>query len=214
MAARVSISIVNRSYEIACDEGQEQEVLQLAAEVDQRAGELLQQVGQVGDARLLAMVAIQMVDELKEARQRKGLSQPKTEEIEALHRRAQSADKLTEEIEALRQRVQSADALEQEVEDLRRKAESFDPAQDSRLAQAIEAMAHRIEAMAERLEAARDEPAANFGDSDLPEEEDKIDESDSPRAVADVSEKGEKTAERFPQDPQQDKISRSPGFNF
>lgn len=214
MAARVSISIVNRSYEIACDEGQEQEVLQLAAEVDQRASELLQQVGQVGDARLLAMVAIQMVDELKEARQRKDPSQPKTEEIEALRQRAQSADKLTEEIETLRQRVQVVDALEQEVGDLRSKAESVDPAQDSRLAQAIEAMAHRIEAMAEKLEAAQDEPVAHFEDSDSSKDEDKIDESDAPRAVVDAPEKGEETAELFPQDPQQDGISRSPGFNF
>lgn len=209
MAARVSISIVNRSYEIACDEGQEQEVLQLAAEVDQRASELLQHVGQVGDARLLAMVAIQMVDELNELRQRKGVSQPKTEEIDALKQQAQSAGKLAEENEALRQRAQAADALEQEIRNLRQKAESFDSAQDLRLAQGIEQMAQRIETLAERLEAARDEPVLQVEATGSFEEE-----SNSSQAVEDVAEKGEEAKSAAPSNSQQGDDLQNPGFNF
>lgn len=68
MAAQVSISIVGRSYEIACDEGQEQAVMALARDVDKRATELMRSVGQVGDARLLAMLALLMADEIGDLR--------------------------------------------------------------------------------------------------------------------------------------------------
>lgn len=72
MAARVTISIVGRAYEISCDEGQETVVLDLAKEVDRRASDLMRSVGQVGDARLLAMVALLMVDEIADLRRRLG----------------------------------------------------------------------------------------------------------------------------------------------
>lgn len=66
MAAEVTISIVGRPYEIACDEGQEAAVTALAREVDGRAQALLRAVGQVGDARLLVMVALLMAEEIGE----------------------------------------------------------------------------------------------------------------------------------------------------
>lgn len=68
MAAQVSISIVGRTYEIACDEGQEQAVMALARNVDKRATELMRSVGQVGDARLLVMLALLMADEIGDLR--------------------------------------------------------------------------------------------------------------------------------------------------
>lgn len=64
MASTVAVTIVGRTYELNCDEGQEDYLRSLAADVDERAGELLRLVGQVGDARLLVMVALSMVDEI------------------------------------------------------------------------------------------------------------------------------------------------------
>lgn len=74
MAAQVSISIVGRTYEIACDEGQEQAVMALARDVDKRATELMRSVGQVGDARLLVMLALLMADEIGDMRRLLGQS--------------------------------------------------------------------------------------------------------------------------------------------
>lgn len=64
MAATVAVTIVGRTYELNCDPGQEDYLSSLAAEVDGRASELLRLVGQVGDARLLVMVALSMADEM------------------------------------------------------------------------------------------------------------------------------------------------------
>lgn len=68
MAAQLSISIVGRTYEIACDEGQEQAVMALARDVDKRATELMRSVGQVGDARLLVMLTLLMAEEIGDLR--------------------------------------------------------------------------------------------------------------------------------------------------
>jgi len=64
MAATVAVTIVGRTYELNCDPGQEDYLSSLAADVDGRATELLRLVGQVGDARLLVMVALSMADEM------------------------------------------------------------------------------------------------------------------------------------------------------
>ena len=68
MAAKVAITIVGRTYEISCDDGQEDYIGVLAAEVDRRADALLRSVGQVGDARLMVMVALLMADEMADLR--------------------------------------------------------------------------------------------------------------------------------------------------
>ena len=66
MAATVAVTIVGRTYEINCDEGQEDYLRSLATEVDRRAADLVRTVGPVADARLLVMVALMMADELAE----------------------------------------------------------------------------------------------------------------------------------------------------
>lgn len=65
--AGVKIKVNGRSYEIACDDGQEDHVLRLSQYLDKKVVELAGQVGQVGDARLLVMAALLITDELSEA---------------------------------------------------------------------------------------------------------------------------------------------------
>jgi cell division protein ZapA len=48
----VNIMVNNRAYTIACDEGEEAHLKDLAAHVDAKAREVLGSVGQVGDARM------------------------------------------------------------------------------------------------------------------------------------------------------------------
>ena len=65
--AQVSVTINGRSYQIACDDGQEANLTRLADYVDKRVGELVAAVGQVGDDRLLVMASLLVADELSDA---------------------------------------------------------------------------------------------------------------------------------------------------
>jgi cell division protein ZapA len=66
----VNVMVNSRAYTIACDEGEEDHLKDLAAHVDSKVRELLESVGQVGDQRLLLMAAVLITDELFEARAR------------------------------------------------------------------------------------------------------------------------------------------------
>jgi cell division protein ZapA len=64
--AQVDVTINGRNYQIACDDGQEAHLAQLGEYVDRRVKGLVAAVGQVGDSRLLVMVALLIADELAE----------------------------------------------------------------------------------------------------------------------------------------------------
>ncbi|MEE2655216.1 MAG: cell division protein ZapA [Pseudomonadota bacterium] len=64
--AQVDVLINGKSYNVGCDDGQEDHLLQLAGYVDQRIQDLVNSVGQVGDARLLVMASLLISDELSE----------------------------------------------------------------------------------------------------------------------------------------------------
>ena len=59
----VNVMVNNRAYTIACDEGEEEHLKELAQHVDAKAREVLASVGQVGDARMLLMAALLIADE-------------------------------------------------------------------------------------------------------------------------------------------------------
>lgn len=65
--AEVSLAINGRTYEIACDDGQEERLQVLAGYLDMRVAELTEQMGQVGELRLLVMAALLVADELQDA---------------------------------------------------------------------------------------------------------------------------------------------------
>jgi cell division protein ZapA len=63
----VNVMVNSRAYTIACDDGEEEHLKALAAEVDVKVQELLGSVGQVGDQRLILMSALLLADELHAA---------------------------------------------------------------------------------------------------------------------------------------------------
>lgn len=65
--AQVKVKVNGRDYEVACEDGQEAHVVRLGRYVDKKVLELADQVGQVGDTRLLVMAALVITDELSEA---------------------------------------------------------------------------------------------------------------------------------------------------
>ena len=67
---QVSVTINNRQYRMACEDGQEDHLAQLAHELDERIGRLRADFGEIGDMRLTVMAALILADELSEQGQR------------------------------------------------------------------------------------------------------------------------------------------------
>lgn len=65
--AQVSIAVNGRDYQIACEDGEEEHIAYLAQYINHHVDNLVESVGQVGEARLLLMAALVLADELSEA---------------------------------------------------------------------------------------------------------------------------------------------------
>jgi cell division protein ZapA len=65
--SEVNVSINGRQFRMACEDGQEDHLRQLAKELDDRISALRGQFGEIGDARLTVMAALLVADELAEA---------------------------------------------------------------------------------------------------------------------------------------------------
>ena len=65
--SQVLVTINGHPYKFACDDGQEPRLRRLAQYVDARVSEFVAAVGQVGDAKLLLLVALAIADELADA---------------------------------------------------------------------------------------------------------------------------------------------------
>jgi cell division protein ZapA len=64
----VSVQIANRSYELACGDGEEERVQELAAYVDEKVIELRRQLPGTPEVKLLVFAALILADESREAR--------------------------------------------------------------------------------------------------------------------------------------------------
>ncbi|MGB3500731.1 MAG: cell division protein ZapA [Mesorhizobium sp.] len=72
--AQVTVTIDGKQYRMACDEGQEEHLLELARGFDQYIGHLKGSFGEIGDHRLAVMAGIMVMDEFAELKKRvKGL---------------------------------------------------------------------------------------------------------------------------------------------
>ena len=86
--AVVEVQINQRMYQVACDDGQEEHLMKLAGDIDQRVRDLSATMGQVGDARLILMAGLLLADELTESletiesmSQKKIVSEPTSEDV-------------------------------------------------------------------------------------------------------------------------------------
>jgi cell division protein ZapA len=66
----VNVTINGRQYRMACEDGQEARLLNLADSLESRIGSLRGKFGEIGDARLTVMAALTVCDELLDASQR------------------------------------------------------------------------------------------------------------------------------------------------
>ena len=61
--ANVNIKFNNKDYLLSCDDGQEQNLKELARHLDSKYSELKNNLGNIGENKLLLIAAIQMVDD-------------------------------------------------------------------------------------------------------------------------------------------------------
>ncbi len=64
--AQITVTIDGKAYRMACEEGQEDHLTQLAARLDRYVGHLKGQFGEIGDLRITVMAGIMIMDELAE----------------------------------------------------------------------------------------------------------------------------------------------------
>jgi cell division protein ZapA len=79
--SHINVTINGRQYRMACEEGQEARLQQLADSFEARIGSLRGKFGEIGDARLTVMAALTLSDELLDASHR---IRSLEEELEAL----------------------------------------------------------------------------------------------------------------------------------
>lgn len=68
--AQVTVSIDSKIYRMACEEGQEEHLSELAGRFDRYVGHLKGQFGEIGDLRITVMAGIMVMDELHELQSR------------------------------------------------------------------------------------------------------------------------------------------------
>lgn len=91
----VNVMVNNRAYTIACDEGEEAHLKELAGHVDEKAREVLASVGQVGDARMLLMAALLIADEHHELTATLKAGAEADDRNQVLHLRAEQSESAT-----------------------------------------------------------------------------------------------------------------------
>lgn len=68
--SQVSVTINGRQFRMACEDGQEGHLMNLARDLDARIDGLRSKFGEIGDTRLTVMAALTIADTLSETSQR------------------------------------------------------------------------------------------------------------------------------------------------
>ena len=68
--AQVNATIAGRQYRLACEDGQEEHLLDLAKDLETRIIDLRRKFGEIGDTRLTVMAALMLADQGSEMAER------------------------------------------------------------------------------------------------------------------------------------------------
>ena len=114
--AEIDVVVIGRAYRIACEDGEEAHLVKLSEHLDRHARGLTEELGQVGEARLMLMAGLLVGDELSESVDRGDELQGQLTKARAEHERAQeesgpaarSLEDAAARIEALAGRLETA----------------------------------------------------------------------------------------------------------
>ncbi|GEP02944.1 cell division protein ZapA [Methylobacterium oxalidis] len=81
---QINVTIDGKNYRMACGEGEEDHLTELAATLDSRIGDMRRAFGEIGDMRLHVMAALTVVDELAELKRRMGALEAEAAGLRAL----------------------------------------------------------------------------------------------------------------------------------
>ena len=113
---QVTVTIANRTYRMACGEGEEAHLEKLAALFDSKIEEMRGSFGEIGDMRLHVMAALTLADDLGEARRRIDTLE---QEVAALRSVATAGDERTQAVE--KRLAESVGKAAERIERLARK---------------------------------------------------------------------------------------------
>jgi cell division protein ZapA len=102
---QLTINVNGHHYTIGCADGEEDRLRSLAKELSGRMDALVAEVGQVGDARLLVMLNLLLLDEIEEWR---GAMAPAAAEGAGEDRAVAILESLAARIETLAERLEDA----------------------------------------------------------------------------------------------------------
>jgi len=102
---QLTISVNGHHYTIGCGDGEEARLRSLADDLSRRMSALVAEVGQVGDARLLVMLNLLLLDEIEDLR---GAMAPAAAGAAGEERAADILESLAGRIEALAARLEGA----------------------------------------------------------------------------------------------------------
>jgi len=112
--SQISITINGRDYSIVCDDGQEEHLTRLSEYLDTRVSELVDSVGQIGESRLLLMVALLIADELSDAYAEVAALKGESTDAAPAAEQAAVTEEMAAMLEAASQRIEAiAERLEQ-----------------------------------------------------------------------------------------------------
>ncbi|NBX67293.1 MAG: cell division protein ZapA [Proteobacteria bacterium] len=168
--SKVNINVNNKSFTIACDDGQEPRVQQLGKYVDERFRELNQAGAAPNESYTLVLTALVIADDMFEAKDQAEKARmqaaastprgPSPAEIEAKIRNELSAAYdnhiagLNAEISRLRQASQSQGSNVADLTKARAEAEAAMKAKEAEIAAAVDAMTEKLENVVKKLKRA------------------------------------------------------------
>ena len=79
--ANVNIKFNNKDYLLSCDDGQEESLKKLVSFLDKKYNELTNQLGSIGENKLLLITTIKILDDYFNLKQKVDLQKNKLEEI-------------------------------------------------------------------------------------------------------------------------------------
>lgn len=88
----VAVMIAGRVYRLACDEGEEARLANLANLLDGTIGQMRENFGEIGDQRLTIMAALSLADEAFEARSQSHALEAEIAELKKTLAEAQRAE--------------------------------------------------------------------------------------------------------------------------